>query len=152
MLREAAPIIVFLVAVSCVVAGLSLWLPSRGVQESPAGGESPLNVLLLGFTADRENYRSNENMVLTVTLNCSRAAENAKIHIWGLRNLQGRYWIDENRSENLLAENNELTFPFKMPTCSHCAGFEEGFYEIYVEALADNRVLDNATTSVHLAQ
>ncbi len=104
------------------------------------------------FSSDKEEYKSHEEIKLSVSVQSSEKAENIAVRVWGIRPRSYSY-IDSTKAVSLEKGNNEILFDEKAPPCtSGCGGVNPGPYDIHAEILADGEIVSDSKITIDLAR
>lgn len=134
-------LIIAAVVVICAVIALIL-LSTMG----------PAHAEITTVTTDKDLYHSNEKMNITITVNSAGNMDNTTARIEGIRDDSGKLRISHEMPANLSAGPNVIFYEYKLPSCSHCSGIEEGTYEVNVTLIRNGVPVSNMTRSVELRQ
>ncbi len=119
--------------------------PHINLQTQEAETEE-LEILLQNVSADKDVYHSAEVMNLTVLVYSSSDAENVTVTANGIN---GRLNIE--KTLNLDAGENGVSFTYKLPRCNVCGGIRAGTYDLTCEVSYGNMTIKNST-SVQIVQ
>ncbi len=101
---------------------------------------------------DKDLYHSNEVMQITIVVESPGAASNASVVINGIQDINGRNRLDLNMTTSLLRGPNTLTYPYQLPSCSHCAGLDPGDYQFNVTVLENGMSSKKVNHTVRIEQ
>ncbi len=134
-------LIIAAVVVTCAVIGMIL-LSVMG----------PAHAEITGISTDKDLYHSNEIMNITIIVNSAGNMDNTTARIEGIQDKNGKMRISHDMPTNLSAGPNVLFYEYKLPTCSHCSGLEEGTYQVNVTLIRNGVPVSNMTLPVELRQ
>ena len=130
-----------------------LWVP-----ESYGPGDSALrlpevketaedvDISITKVSADKDIYHSAELMNLSVLIHSSSDIEDVVVTAKGV---SGR--MNLQRTLNLSAGENGVSFTYTLPRCNVCGGIGEGTYDLSCEVSYGNKTVNNST-SVQIVQ
>ena len=101
---------------------------------------------------DKDLYHSNEVMNITISVNARGATENATLRLAGIKDRYGDLRLEKEIPVILSPGLYTVTYDYKLPPCSHCAGIDPGPYQIEVELVRNGTVISNTTRTVQLEQ
>jgi hypothetical protein len=103
------------------------------------------------LSTSRILYQNNERVSFEAKLKASRLVENVTLHLYGLQGKKDRFLIDESKSVNLEAgQENSVIFVARLPNCFSCAGLGSGTFPVKLEVIKNNRILANEVIEIHL--
>ena len=155
-LMAVAGIVGLLMVSGCLTerSDQGLWVPeSAGPEDSvlrlPETQEmaaEDVEISILSLSADKDIYHSAELMNLSVLIHSSSDVEDVVVTAKGV---SGR--MNLQRTVNLSAGENDMSFTYTLPRCNVCGGIREGTYELGCEVSYGNKTVNNAT-SVQIVQ
>ncbi|RLI91540.1 MAG: hypothetical protein DRO89_03775 [Candidatus Altiarchaeales archaeon] len=104
----------------------------------------------LSLSTDKETYRSNELMNITVTINSSSKLSDVNVRVYGIN--ARHYRLDKTEKMDLNVGTNTVTFSYKTPRCYGCAGITPGIYQINADLSYNNNVIASTTVDVEIKQ
>jgi uncharacterized protein (DUF58 family) len=110
----------------------------------------PPRAEITAVTTDKDRYHSNEVMNITISVHADRTMDNTTLSIEGIQDRFGRMRLSKTLPASLSAGPANITYDFRLPSCSSCAGLLPGTYEINVTLFRNGAVLSNMTQSVKL--
>ncbi len=112
-------------------------------------GMTAINKPEMSMSADKEVYRSAEEMEINVSVTLPED-DVVTLKLYGIPDSRGNYRVNEERNVSVGMLGTNETFVFRMPSCYGCAGVAPGDYDIVMEALEERRVnrklLENGQT------
>jgi len=105
-----------------------------------------VEILLQNVSADKDVYHSAEVMNLSVLVYSSSHVENVTVTANGIN---GRMNIE--KTLNLDAGENGMSFTYKLPRCNVCGGIRAGTYDLTCEVSYGGMTVKNST-SVQIVQ
>lgn len=104
----------------------------------------------ISLSTDKETYHSNEHMDIAVTIDSPAIFRDVGVRVYGIK--AGSYRLDKTEKMNLSIGVNTLTFSYKTPRCTGCAGIRPGNYQINVDLIYTNDFIARATKNVEIKQ
>ncbi len=104
----------------------------------------------ISLSTDKETYHSNEHMDIAVTIDSPAILRDVGVRVYGIK--AGSYRLDKTKKVNLTAGINTITFSYKTPRCTGCAGIRPGNYPINVDLIYGNDFIARATKNVDIRQ
>jgi hypothetical protein len=131
-----------------------LWVPeSYGPEESvlrlPEVQEmaaEDMDIYILNVSADKATYHSSELVNLSVLIHSSSDIDDVMVTAKGV---SGR--MNLQKTLNLSAGDNGVSFTYTLPRCNVCGGISEGTYDLSCEVSYGNKTVNNST-SVQILQ
>ena len=108
------------------------------------------SVEILSIGDNDMSYRFGEVVNMNVTLKSSKSIDNITIILLGLKNKVGKEQLYETLETNLSSGTHNVTFLYKIPSCSPCNKLDPGTYALNVTVLHDDETLAHKTTEVKL--
>lgn len=111
----------------------------------------PLPKIEAQLVSTKSLYQNNEKITLAAKIKSDNPVENLTVHIYGLKDKKDRYLLDQTRNVNLsVGQDDSIQFVYRLPNCFSCAGLSSGPYQIKLEVIKNNSVLDAATAEINL--
>jgi len=120
--------------------------PRANPQVQDEGPPEEAEIDLLNVSTDKDIYHSAEVMNLTVLIRSSSDVENVTVTANGIN---GRMNIE--KTLNLDAGENGMSFTYKLPRCNVCGGIRAGTYDLTCEVSYGGMTVKNST-SVQIVQ
>jgi len=117
----------------------------------PLYGGAP-NAEISSVSTDHDLYHSNEIMKIFISLQSPGEGQNASVVIQGIEDRNGKMRLEHTLAVPASPGPAVLIYEYNLPSCSHCAGLDEGTYQFDVALVKDGAVLSNKTHSVQIAQ
>lgn len=106
----------------------------------------------LDMLADKELYKSNENVNFTLIVYSSTNLNNVEFKVYGITNFKRKYQLNTVRTVNLTSGRNVNSIMFTLPACNKCAGISPGTHKIYADLVYNGTVVSNTTKDIELQQ
>jgi asparagine N-glycosylation enzyme membrane subunit Stt3 len=107
---------------------------------------------ITSVSTDKDLYHSNEVMKIVISLQSPGEGQNATVVIKGIEDRNGKMRLEHTLAVPASPGPAVLIYDYNLPSCSHCAGLDEGTYQFDVAIVKDGAVLSNKTHSVQIAQ
>ncbi len=117
----------------------------------PLYGVAP-NAEISSVSTDHDLYHSNEIMKIFISLQSPGDGQNTSVVIQGIEDRNGKMRLEHTMPVPVSPGPAVLIYEYNLPSCSHCAGLDEGTYQFDVALVKDGAVLSNKTHSVQIAQ
>jgi rhodanese-related sulfurtransferase len=104
-------------------------------------------IKILSFSTDKDVYSANEEMTVFLSMYSPENMSNVLVSVLGVRSNKGVNYVNFVSETNLTVGENKLTFTKKLPSCSRCAGIDQGTYFINLGIAYDEEVVE-ATHSI----
>ncbi len=105
---------------------------------------------MISLSTDKETYHSNEHMDIAVTIDSPAILRGVGVRVYGIKARTDR--LDKTEKINLTIGVNTITFSYKTPRCTGCAGIRPGTYQINVDLIYNNDFIARATKNVDIRQ
>lgn len=121
------------------------------VSFNPSG--KPLPKVEASLASSKIMYQNNERVFFEVKIKTDKSLENATLHLYGIEGKNGKFIIDQSKSLNLKAnEDNLIEFVIRLPNCFSCAGIDTGTYPIKLEVIKDNKIIGSSLVEISLVE
>jgi hypothetical protein len=107
---------------------------------------------ITSVSTDKDLYHSNEVMKIVISLRSPGEGQNATVAIQGIEDRNGKMRLEHTLPVPSSPGPAIVIYDYNLPSCSHCAGLDEGTYQFDVAIMKDGSVLSNKTHSVQIAQ
>jgi hypothetical protein len=107
---------------------------------------------ITSVSTDKDLYHSNEIMKIVISLQSPGEGQNSSVEIKGIEDRNGKMRLDHTLAVPASPGPAVLIYEYNLPSCSHCAGLDEGTYQFDVALVKDGAVISNKTHSVQIAQ
>jgi hypothetical protein len=101
---------------------------------------------------DKAVYHSNDPMTLNVTLKVSEDIEDVTINATGIENNVGQILLKKSMDITLHEGINNVTFFYRLPSCSSCQKLNPGVYPIEVAVSHNGDTLAKETKEIEIKQ
>jgi len=108
------------------------------------------NNIKINFSADKNVYRSSEEMELKAASATNAQIENLTVKVYGIKDSGGRYRVNGERLVNVDPPGKTETFTFRMPSCYGCAGVSAGEYAVVMEIEKNGTMISNTSVIINL--
>jgi hypothetical protein len=110
------------------------------------------NAEISSVSTDKDLYHSNEVMKIVISLSSPGEGQNTSVIIRGIEDRNGKMRLEQTLAVPASPGPAILMYDYNLPSCSHCAGLDEGTYQFDVALVKEGVVLSNKTHSVQIAQ
>ena len=114
---------------------------------STPSASADTGIKIVSFSTDKDIYSANEEMTVFLSVYSPENISNALIGVLGVRSNKGIDYVNVVGETDLIAGEKKMTFTKRLPSCSRCAGIEQGTYFINVSVAYDEEVVE-ATHSI----
>lgn len=147
-------IIILLAAICFAAIFFAIWAMERGNNDDCREGRGISSdgmdgSLELNFSADKNVYRSSEEMELKAVIETPIKLDNITVKVYGIR-VSGGYRVSDERLVHIDPPGRTETFIFRIPSCYGCAGVSPGEYPIKIEIEKNGTVISNSSTTISL--
>jgi len=121
----------FAVVVTALVlaAAISVLCVPDGCAATTSGNEG---IKIASFSTDKDIYSANEQMLILLSVYAPEDIPDVVIEVEGVKSKSGANKVYIKLTKNLTAGKNMINCSQQLPSCSHCAGIDQGTY--YIEA------------------
>jgi len=140
-----------LLVVLTVIVLLSAFAGAGGMQNAfastPSASAADDGITIVTFSTDKDVYTAREEMAVFLSVYSPENISDVFIKVSGVKSTKGVYYVSYSSEQNLTAGENNITFTKKLPSCSRCAGIDQGTYFINASVTYDDEVV-TATHSI----
>ncbi|MDI6885500.1 MAG: rhodanese-like domain-containing protein [archaeon] len=104
-------------------------------------------IKIVSFSTDKDVYSANEAMTVFLSVYSPEEISNVLIRALGVTSNKGVDYVNFVSETDLIAGENKITFTKRLPSCSRCAGIDQGTYFINLSVAYDDEVVE-ATHSI----
>jgi PGF-CTERM protein len=104
-------------------------------------------IKIISFSTDKDVYQAKEDMTIFLSVYSPENISNVLIRVLGVKSNKGIDYVNFVGETDLIAGENKMTFTKTLPSCSRCAGIEQGTYVINISVAYDEEVVE-ATHSI----
>ncbi len=140
-----------------VYSGYLLYTYSAPAKKSADAGRETedlrqVEVKITEFNTDKPTYSSYEEIELKINLLAETEIKNAEIRVAGIQPHQIAY-LKEEKIIDLPKGESTILIESQAPSCtSGCGGVYPGPYDITVELLVEDNLIDSRTTTIELVE
>jgi rhodanese-related sulfurtransferase len=105
-------------------------------------------IKIVSFSTDKDIYSAKENMSVFLSVYSPENLDPVHIEVSGVRSKKGIYYVSYSSDGCLMAGVNTMTFNRTLPSCSKCAGIDEGTYALEASVTYGGEEVAKATHSI----
>jgi rhodanese-related sulfurtransferase len=136
-------VVLTVVVLLLAFAGAGMQTASASVPSASAHN----GIKIVSFSTDKDVYSANEEMTVFLSVYSPENISNVLISVLGVRSNKGVDYVNFVGETDLVAGENKMTFTKTLPSCSRCAGIDQGTYFINLSVAYDAEVVE-ATNSI----
>jgi hypothetical protein len=129
--------------------------PQPSATQSPEQGEfvpaTPEDISGFAVWTDRQVYRPQDYMTITVSVNASRAIPGAYFNLLGVKSSRGYTYVSNETRMDIPAGESAFNFTFQLPFCSPCSGLSYGNHTYAVRVSQNGHLLRSFNGSIEMA-
>ncbi|MDI6811534.1 MAG: rhodanese-like domain-containing protein [archaeon] len=104
-------------------------------------------IKIVSFSTDKDVYSANEAMTVFLSVYSPENISKVLVRVLGVRSNKGVDYVNFVSETDLTVGENKITFTKRLPSCSRCAGIDQGTYFINLSVAYGDEVVE-ATHSI----
>ena len=140
------PLVAALIAVVLLSAFACTGMQTAFAAPTPASADAGIKIL--SFSTDKDVYSAKEDMSVFLSVYSPENMSSVLINVSGVKSKKGLYYVSYSSEGGLMAGVNTVTFNKTLPSCSKCAGIDEGTYALEAAVTYGGEEIAKATHSI----